>query len=251
MKINVPTSWQELNAWQLQEIVHLFLQTDKFEQNFPEMIFILFRKNNSWRERFRLWKLVRQIPFSQLQEYGRFLLEPPKLHTFPEIPGVLKPADRLANLSIVQYSFMDQFYHAWAKEPSHVNALRLAASVYRIRTEFDDQDIPEVARILSGLDVKQLQVIAFSYMSCYRHIADTYPVVFPKPKTQPGEVKKPAKPPRYVPFYEVIVSMSMEELKPLGNLHQCNRTRIYEFMNVFSKIIIHYQNKQKEYEKRK
>lgn len=41
-----------------------------------------------------------------------------------------------------------------------------------------------------------------------------------------------------------------DEQQPLGNLHESNSTRIYEFMNVFSKIIIKQEKLTQEYAKR-
>ncbi|NAW50400.1 hypothetical protein GNY06_03000 [Elizabethkingia argentiflava] len=61
----------------------------------------------------KLGWLLSKVPLSGLLEFGSFILEPPKLGSFPEIKGLKKPCDRLADLSIKQFSFMDQFFHQW------------------------------------------------------------------------------------------------------------------------------------------
>lgn len=110
--ITVASSWEELNTWQLEEIVNLYLNynDDNFSESYLKMIFILFQKKKGFWSSLKLQWLLRIVPISTLSEFGKFLLEPPKLHSFPDIPGLKKPADRLGDLSIKQFSFMDQFF---------------------------------------------------------------------------------------------------------------------------------------------
>lgn len=255
MNITVAKSWQELNDWQLQEIIDVYLNhpEDEWEKAFEKMILILFQKKNGFWPRMKLWKLIKQVPVSTLAEFGEFLLEPPKLHQFPEIEGVIKPADRLGDLSIKQFSFMDQFFHSWNDSKSDKYLRALCAAIYRVG-DFDELNLPKVAKYTDKLTKKERQVIGFIYMSCYHHLADQFPVVFPKPAKKEGEEKaqKPAKKPTFKPFSEIILNIVMhEETQPLGNLHESNQTRIYEFMNVFTKIIIKNQKLEQEYAKRK
>lgn len=255
MNITVARSWQELNQWQLEEIIDLYLHYfDKApEKAFGKMIIILFQKNKGFWNRLKLWKIIRQVPISTLSEFGDFLLQPPKLHSFPEVEGLRKPADRLGDLPIKQFSFMDQFFHQWMETKTDIALRRLCASVYRLNESFDEQKLTEIAKLTDKISRKQRQVIGFTYMSCYHHIADSFPVVFPKPKEKPGdENKKQKSKPKHQPFSEIILNIVMhEEAQPLGNLHESNSTRIYEFMNVLSKIIIKNKKIEQENAKRK
>lgn len=254
MNITVAKSWQELNAWQLEEIVDMYLNAAEkdWEKAFEKMILILFQKKKGFWARMRLWKIINQVPISTLAEFGEFLLQPPKVHRFPEIKNLKKPADRLGDLSIKQFSFMDQFFHHWMEDKSDNYLRALCASIYRLNDSFDEQHLSKIAKYTDKLTKKQRQVIGFIYMSCYHHIAEEFPVVFPKPKKKEGETEKPIKKAPFQPFSKIILNIVMyEETQPLGNLHESRNTRIYDFMTVFTEIIIKNKKLEKEYGKSK
>ena len=244
--ITVATSWAELNAWQLQEIVDLYLNfsEENFKKSFDQMIIILFQKKKGFWNRLKLRKLLFKVPISELYQFGQFLLEAPKLHQFPQFDCLIQPADRLGDISIKQFSFMDQFYNTWMDTKSDKFLRALCASIYRLSKTFDEQDLKLIAKFTDKLSRKERQVIGFTYMSCYHHITDTFETVWPKPKKKVGEEKKTFKKPKFKPFSEVIINVAMNELQPLGNLHSTNDTRIYEFLNVLTKILIQQKEQQ-------
>ncbi|CDN79544.1 hypothetical protein [Elizabethkingia anophelis] len=249
--ITVASSWEELNTWQLEEIVNLFhnYSNDNFSESYLKMILILFQKKKGFWSSLKLRWLLRNVPISTLSEFGKFLLDSPKLHSFPEIPGLKKPADRLGDLSIKQFSFMDQFFYNWMKTKSDTYLRALVASIYRLGDTFDEQNLPAISKFTDKLTKKQWQVIAMTYMSCYNHMCEQFPIIYPKPKNPD---KGPKKDPKHTPFSEIIISIVMEDDKqPLGNLHESNATRIYEFMNIFSKIIVKREKLANEYAKGK
>ncbi|MFL9834988.1 hypothetical protein [Chryseobacterium terrae] len=256
MNITVAKSWQELNEWQLQEIIDLYLHhlDANPEKTFEKMIIILFQKKKGFWNRLRLWKIIKQVPISTLSEFGEFLLQPPKLHSFPEVENLLKPADRFGDLCIKQFSFMDQFFHQWMENKDDKALRRLCASIYRLSEDFDEQSLAKISKYTDKLSVKERQVIGFTYLSCYHHLAEQFPKIYPKPKKTEEEKENTPKPVKkvHLPFSEIIINMVMnDETKSLGNFHETNKTRIYEFMNVFTKIIIRDQKKAEEYAKRK
>jgi len=248
--ITIASSWGELNTWQLEEIVNLYLNynEDNFSESYLKMIFILFQKKKGFWSSLKLQWLLRNVPISTLSEFGKFLLEPPKLHSFPDISGLKKPADRLGDLSIKHFSFMDQFFYNWMENKSETYLRALVASIYRLGDTFDEQNLPVISKFTDKLKKKQWQVIGITYMSCFNHLCEQFPVIYPKSK-QPADA--PKKKPKHTPFSEIIISIVMgDEQQPLGNLHESNSTRIYEFMNVFSKIIIKQEKLAQEYAKR-
>jgi len=248
MKITVAKSWQELTNWQLEEIIDLYLHHFEKEpqKTFDKMIFVLFQKKKGFFTRLKLWKIIRLVPISELYEFGEFLLQPPKLHVFPEVENLIKPADRLGDISSKHFSFTDQFFQEWISTKNDEALKRLCANIYIINENFDEQKLKDVAQTTSKLSRKKRQVIGFTYMSCYHHLAAQYPTVYPKPKEEDPEAKPKLKPQKkHTPFSEIIINMVMnEESQPLGNFHQTNNTRIYDFLNVLSKIII--KNKKAE-----
>lgn len=245
--ITVATSWAELSAWQLQEIVDLYLNfsEENFKKSFDQMIIILFQKKKGFWNRLQLRKLLFKVPISELHQFGQFLLEPPKLHKFPQFDCLIKPADRLGDITVKHFSFMDQFFNTWMDTKSDKFLRALCASVYRLSKNFDEQDLPLIAKYTDKLSRKQRQVIGFTYMSCYHHITDTFETVWPKPKVKEGEENAKVKKTTYKPFSEVILNVAMNDKQPLGNLHSANDTRIYEFLNVLTKILIQLKEDEK------
>lgn len=236
MNFTVATEWKELNKWQLEEIIDLLLSMteENYEFTLQQMVVVLFQKKKGFFRRLKLRKLLWNVPISTLYPYIEFLLKEPEPFDFPEIKGLVKPADRLSDLSIKQFGIMDQFFHAWIQTKSEGFLKGLVSSIYRIEKEFDEHKLIEIAKITNKLTKKERQVIGFTYMVSYHYIGASFPVVFPpkKGKSSDNSIKT-----KHRPFSEVIISVAMNEHQPLGNFHESNKTRIYDFMNVLTKIL--------------
>lgn len=249
--ITVAKSWNQLNDWQLSEIAHLYLncKTEDFEKAYEKMVFILFQKEFTQKGRKFLRELVSEVPFSELEFHARFLVKTTDLYKFPSIPGLIKPADRLQNITIRQFSVIDNFFFAWNKNRSLLNLKRLVATLYRTSDKYDDLDLPKVARYTDKLSEKQMESIALAYLFTRRHIEKKFPVVFPEPKPESESEKfKPTfkkKDTDYVVFDKVIVGMAMDELQPLGTKQEINEVRIYEFLSVLSETMLYHKAKNK------
>ncbi|MDR2205751.1 MAG: hypothetical protein LBE36_06325 [Flavobacteriaceae bacterium] len=256
-KITVAKSWSELNQWQREEIAHLYLHVDpeKFEGAYLQMIFILFQKRDKFFAKLRLFSLLRNVPISSLEPFARFLIETTDFYSFPEIKGLIKPSDRLGNITIKQFSVIDTFFDAYSKDKTELNIRRFTASLYRIKEKFDELDLPKVAEITDKISVKKMESIALAYQFTRMLIWDKYPVIFPKPKQETEEEKlKPIfkkKEQQYIPFEKIITGIAMDELQPLGKKQDVNKTRIYEFLSVLSESILYHKEKQKAYDKAK
>ena len=247
--ITVAKSWQELNTWQLQEIAHLYLNTkpEAFEKEFPKMVFILFQKHRSILAKMKLQQLLSMVPFSELAPYGEFLLQTTNFHIFPEISGLIKPADRLSNITVKQFSFADKFFDDWEKDRTDLKLRRFVASLYRIKEEFDELDLSAVAKSTDNLTPKEREAIALTYLFCRIYIWNKFPVVFPKPNPDEEKVKSPKfqKAKEYQSFDKIILGLVFSEEKPLGTKEEANATRIYEFLNVLSESILRYKEKER------
>lgn len=251
--ITVAKSWNQLNDWQVSEIAHLYLNTsvEDFPESYLQMIFVVFQKSPDIQSQLFLRKLLRNVPVSELEKHTTFLKEN-NLHRFPEIPGLIKPADRIENISVRQFSTIDTFFFQWNKDRSLLNLKRLVATLYRIQEKYDDLDLKKVAAITDKIPVKQMEGIALAYLFTRQHIEKKFPIVFPEPKKESEEEKlKPKfkkKDEGFVPFDKVIVTMSMDELQPLGKKQDVNDVRIYEFLSVLSETILYHKAKQKAHE---
>jgi hypothetical protein len=244
--ITVAKSWQELNAWQIKEISCAYLTADpeKFDATYFRLITILFQKNKGFWRKLKLKKLLWSIPVSSLEPFARFLLKNPEIYKFPDIKGLIKPADRIGDLTIKQFSVIDTLFHQWYEDKSELKLRRLVASLYRLQNEFNSQDLPKVAKVTDRISGKTMLSIAFSYMNVRRYITERYPVVYPKPVEDNAEDKPVFKKKEtYTSFSKVITGMALDELKPLGNLKECNNTLVYDFHDTLSETIQYHKNR--------
>ena len=138
--ITIAKSWSQLNDWQVAEIAHLYLNTpvEDFADAYLKMILIVYQKSQDKKSQKFLRRLLKEVPISELEKHTTFLKETIDLHKFPEIPGLIKPADRIANITIRQFSTIDTFFFQWNKERSLLNLKRLVATLYRINEKYDD-----------------------------------------------------------------------------------------------------------------
>lgn len=253
MEIIRASSWKDLNKWQLEEIVNLYLQMtdDNLKQTVKKFVTIIIQDNKGFLKRMEYRRIMRKAPISSFYEHVEFLMEPPNLYSFPDIPGLKKPADKMTDLSIKQFGIMDQFFNAWITTKNDNFLKALVASIYRIGNTFEEENISFVSEKIKKLTKKERQVIGFIYMSCNHFIGDSFPVVFPKVDEPDSKKKKLPKTVKHKPFSEVVINVAMHEQQPLGNLHEINKTKIFEFMNVLTKIITIQEKLKKEYGKSK
>lgn len=249
--ITIARSWNELNDFQLQEISHLYLNTpvDKFHDAYQQMILFVYLKNTEKKSKKFLKELINQVPISELEKHTTFLKDKIDLYRFPEIPGLIKPADRIEDITVKQFSTIDIYFNTWHKERSLINLKRLVATLYRMTSEYDELDLKEVAAITDQLPEKQMSAIALAFLFTRKYIEDKFPIVFPKTKKlSPEEKLQPTfkkKSDEFIPFDSVIVGMAMDELQPLGKKQDVNKVRIYEFLGVLSQTMLYHKSKQK------
>ena len=249
MNIKIASSWSELNEWQLGKISKILLNTkeETFNVDFLKMALILFQGKNTFWSRLKVWRITRLLPADVLKSFSKFLLdEEPQIHEFPEIEGLIKPANRLGDITIKQFSIIDTLYYQWDKKKDELSLQLFIASLYRLHPIFDRQDMPKVADISDLISDDKRHHIALAYKSSRLYISNRYPIIFPKPRPQ-EEVDTPSfrKKGHYTPFSKVINSVAMEEPQPLGNFHECNVTLIYDFMDVFTELLIKQCNQNK------
>lgn len=254
INISVARSWSELSDWQVEEIAYLYLNADvnDFFDAYSKMVMICYHQELKPRNASALRKLFSEIPVSELAKETKFLLESTDFHRFPEIPGLIKPADRLGNITIRHFSTIDLMFHSWHKEKSILNLKKLVASLYRINETYDDLDLVKVDTITRNLPVKKMSAIALAYKFTRIYLEKKYPIIFPNEKESKEEKTKPVflkKEYKYIPFDKTIIAMAMDEKQPLGKKQDVNNVRIYEFFPVLTESIIYQRNKAKQNER--
>lgn len=246
-KITVPENWQELTDYQQREIINIIneIDNDDFSDSFLRIVQVSLMKKNNIFHYFRMRWTLRNFPISTFRELLSFLLEKPTLYTFPKIKGLKEPAPRLGDITMKQFSICDTLFYrlqearAKNQETESERFLRqLVAALYRI-DDFDTQKLPKIAKITDKIDHKEAVRIAFVFSAIRMYISDSYPSIFPKKKEEDDTKPVFRTKERHTPFSKIIVMMAADELRLLGNLHECQNTLVYDFFNAFieSKII--------------
>lgn len=248
MKITVATKWSELNEWQLQEIAYLYLNASdyNFENQFLQMIIVLFQKQNTAIAQLKASRLFREVPITVLSEYAKFLHETPDLQNFPKIKRVTAPGPRLNNVTIKQFSVADAIFYNWRQTQKEIHLRQLVASLYTFFGDFNALDLPKVAKITDEIPIKKMYQIGLTYLSVRFAIIEKYPKIFPRKKDTEKEQTIPQfRKNDYTPFSKIITTMAMDERQPLGTLKECNNTLLYDFLNTLEESMLRIEREQK------
>lgn len=129
-------------------------------------------KNSSFCQYLKMRRILRNIPISAFRDAVKFIFEQPKLHRFPEIKKLKKPADRIGDFTIEQFSICDTLLYRYqeAKQNQQESAIflrQLVACLYRFGEDFNKQNLPKIAKITDKIPLKEAERIAFIF-SCIR-----------------------------------------------------------------------------------
>ena len=194
-------------------------------------------------------QLLQEVPFTALWQYAEPFLTTEKLYHFRELTKMIAPAPRLANLTIKQFSVADSLYYRLRLSQYQDELLlrQLMASLYNLpNTPFDVLNLPQVAEHTDKAAITTAYEVAFAYTCCREYIIGKYPKVFSSPSSsQRGEKPVFRKEAAYTPFSKIISVMAMDKHQPLGNWHQCNATRVYDFFEVLTESILQAEQRAK------
>lgn len=275
MEINfeIAENWNKLNTYQVGEILYLFQHQEKKDSIFREkLLSILFVDEDPQEETHssnfkceKYAKLLRETTPARLEEQFKpldFLFKEMTLTNFPpvvEIKGqkFYGPANRLANLSIEEFSFCDHLFYSWQTTQNIQFLDILVTTLYRplnvstnindIREPFSRHNMSLRSSILPQLDERLKLNIGFAFQGSRNVIINRFPIVFPKSKFK----KEKPKVIKYKTFSPMINSMSLGESQPLGNLHEIKNSNVNDFFEIVQETIIMSRKRQEELKKRK
>ena len=244
MDITIPQTYEELNEQQRGALCRILLTLTNEEETPLRIIKTLISHLPNHTQQ----QLLLQVPFTALWQYAEPFLTTEKLYHFPPLSlgegkgEVIPPAPRLANLTIKQFSVADSLYYR-LRLSQYQNELllrQLMASLYNLPdTSFDVLNLPQVAEHTDKAAITTAYEVAFAYTCCREYIISRFPKVFASPSsTQRGENPVFKKEATYKPFSKIISVMAMDKHQPLGNWHQCNATRVYDFFEVLTESIL-------------
>ena len=238
MNITIPQTYEELNEQQRGALCRILLTLDNTEKTPVRIIKTLISHLPKRTQQ----QLLLQVPFTALWQYAEPFLTTEKLYHFRDLTKMIAPAPRLANLTIKQFSVADSLYYRLRLSQYQDELLlrQLMASLYNLPdTPFDVLNLPQVAEHTDKATIDTAYEVAFAYTCCREYIIGKYPKVFSSPSaSQKGEKPVFRKEATYTPFSKIISVMAMDKHQPLGNWHQCNATRVYDFFEVLTESIL-------------
>lgn len=256
MDIIIPQTYEELNEQQRGALCRILLTLDNNEKTPLRIIQILL---SHLPNRFQQ-QLLQEVPFTTLWQYAEPFLSTEKLYHFPPLSlgegqGVRSPAPRLANLTIKQFSVADSLYYRLrlAQYKEELLLRQLMASLYNLPdTPFDVLNLPQVAEHTDKTTITTAYEVVFAYTCCREYIISRFPKVFTakddkKDTKEEGSsfVFRNSTLKNYTPFSKIISIMAMDKHQPLGNWHQCNATRVYDFFEVLTESILQAEQRAK------
>ena len=245
MNITIPQTYEELNEQQRGALCRILLTLDNTEETPLRIIKTLISHLPNHTQQ----QLLQEVPFTALWQYAEPFLTTEKLYHFREVTKMVAPAPRLANLTIKQFSVADSLYYRLRLSQYQDELLlrQLMASLYNLPdTPFDVLNLPQVAEHTDKATIATAYEVAFAYTCCREYIIGKYPKVFSSPSSsQRGEKPVFRKEAAYTPFSKIISVMAMDKHQPLGNWHQCNATRVYDFFEVLTESILQAEQRAK------
>lgn len=249
MDITIPQTYEELNEQQRGALCRILLTLDNTEKTPVRIIKTLISHLPNHTQQ----QLLQEVPFTALWQYAEPFLTTEKLYHFPPLSlgegkgEVIPPAPRLANLTIKQFSVADSLYYRLRLSQYQDELLlrQLMASLYNFAHQpFDVLNLPQVAEHTDKTPITTAYEVAFAYTCCREYIINRFPKVFTSPSsTKRGENPVFRKEAVYMPFSKIISVMAMDKHQPLGNWHQCNATRVYDFFEVLTESILQAEQK--------
>ena len=250
MNITIPQTYEELNEQQRGALCSILLTSSpSFGGGGGRLPLRIIQILLSHLPKRTQQQLLLQVPFTALWQYAEPFLTTEKLYHFPDLTKMVAPAPRLANLTIKQFSVADSLYYRLRLSQYQDELLlrQLMASLYNLpNTPFDVLNLPQVAEHTDKAAITTAYEVAFAYTCCREYIISRFSKVFSSPSsTQRGENPVFRKEAAYTPFSKIISVMAMDKHQPLGNWHQCNATRVYDFFEVLTESILQATQAQK------
>lgn len=243
IKINIPSSWNECNDWQIYRIASIMysgLQGLQFD-------YLILRAlmQVKWFHLIKLWKLKRLLSsttFPDLKQFYAWLYEETNLTVFHpkiiQLKGIHfhAPADRLSNINADEFAHADDLFVEWYNTKKLVYLQYMAAVLYAEvdekgkRIPFDKELLEAKAKRFKKVKRSHLLAISLAYIGCRSHLAPQFPHVFPKKKgEQPKQTKLQSS-----GFGKVSLHLAGGKF---GSYNETKATNIYTFLAEYNELL--------------
>lgn len=194
INVQIPSSWSDLSARQLQ-FIPLIRRGLVSSKAVIRRFFGLKRSIVKRMGAYQRYQLIQQLEFINSPEpVSSFKIR--RLGTF------IAPADKLKNVTFGQFIYADTFFSRYMQgEKDMLN--NFIACMY-LRKSFSEKNVERDARIIALLPLALRESISINYILIREWLAVSYPYVFEKPVQTSGK-KKINKISSWIPVFDNLV----------------------------------------------
>lgn len=142
-------------------------------------------------------RIVRKMKLHQIYELAKlfdFIQKDTKASSFnieslyfPGLGTLYAPRPKLADMTFLQFIYVDSFYMQYA-ETANPDILRdFIAHLYTPATGYDKKSADQAAQKLRKVNLHILEAIALNYGLVRKWVAERYPLIFPAQKKSSGK----------------------------------------------------------------
>lgn len=273
INFKIPTTWNELNTYQIEKSLLILHQSKKITPISKfDLLTLLFVDEDPANETYSViqkiknfTELLKQVAIEDYYHYTDFLTQSNTLTVFPisfkithkrEQKEFFGPADRLINLTILEFATVDKMFYRWVTKQDLLDLDRICTILYResapgnledVREKFTMSRLSNRAKFIQQLPLATKLHIGYAFMASREALVNKFPVVFPKQKFK--NITPPPTPKVYKGLTQMITSLATGETLPLGPLDSVEQTNVFKFFNIVSEMIIKAE-KRKEQQKK-
>ncbi|MGB5821462.1 MAG: hypothetical protein WBG90_18410 [Saonia sp.] len=263
IKLSIPQTWNDLTEMQLQNVVYQFHCYQEIIKDSPDaaadtatkLYFQVSKellRGNKWKAIRTALREIRPKAFVPFTKFLYGTVARTKFIPSVKVNGTVfhAPGQRMRNCNVGEFSYVDAVFYRWRKSKEDIWLDVLCAALYReaaekptdidLRKPFVKQAVDYRADIFGSLPLKTKLAIAYTYEGTRNHIAETFPLIFPKPIKVEGQVTP--KQQKYISFGEIILDKI--EGDP-SKLERSNNVNMYDFLNIVNTDMKNLRKKKK------
>ena len=235
LKINLPSSWNELTEKQFLKIASLFYSGTSGKIFDLKLFFILY--DCRWFQFLKQAKailILAETPLSELKNHYSFIYSENNRTRFPEKIKLknktfFSPFEKITNLTVDEFAVADDLHIKW-RETHEIAFLQYLMAVLYVenkqpREKFDKNNLPEKMKRFVKMPLPQMLAAELAYFGCKNHITKRFSQAFPKNTSPKSKNSK-----KYG-FGKVILQMSGGKF---GSHEETKNTNIYTFLEEFN-----------------
>jgi hypothetical protein len=242
IKINIPTSWDEIPNQTLKKVVWL-LSTLKPSKKQDILLYLALQNLKFWHffKIRKALKVLKYVPLSEVKKHYEFLFKDIQLKKFLPYLTInnkryFAPGKRLHNITIEEFAKCEDLFFMYFTTNDLDYIKMLAAVLYRQKVSgqkvsFNQSTLSDNTDLFDKVPPNKLLTIAFSYKGSSLFIQTLYPNVFkklaPKPNAKPQTPEAPN-------FDKVILDIAGGKF---GNLEETKKTNLHDFLTELDNLL--------------